>query len=287
MLSQLLERLSLQRCNDFTFSVVVVDNDPEGSARKAVLEQRSKLGLDVTYEVEPKNNIAAARNRALRLATGSMVAFIDDDEIPVKEWLELLRETMRSTGAVAVLAPVEPRYDSEPPAWLVRSGLTHRKRFPTGTELTWKETRTGNVLLRRSALAGDATWFDPDFGVLGGEDVMFFRRFLSGGRRAVWCDEAVAYEWVTGSRITAKWILKRAFLQGYVSFHYAKHEMCFPLRVKILLKSAFAMLCYSGVLLVAAPFGFHVLMRFLVKWTHHVSRGLASLGLAVVTRRPA
>ena len=44
----------------------------------------------MTYAVEPERNIALARNRALSLARGEKLAFIDDDEMASPFWLSTL-----------------------------------------------------------------------------------------------------------------------------------------------------------------------------------------------------
>ena len=80
MLGNLLRKLAVQATEGrFDFSVVIIDNDSKGSAKKTVFEAERELGLDLCYEVEPYQIIPAARNRALRHAKGNFVAIIDDD----------------------------------------------------------------------------------------------------------------------------------------------------------------------------------------------------------------
>ena len=43
--------------------VVVVDNDPEGSAREVATGAAEELGLDLTYVVESNRGLVAVRNR--------------------------------------------------------------------------------------------------------------------------------------------------------------------------------------------------------------------------------
>ena len=89
-------------------TVLVIDNDPEASARPIVERLAGTLrpGL-VRYVHEPKPGIAAARNRALREAASSaLLVFIDDDEVPSERWLEQLVDLQRSSGAAAVVGPV-------------------------------------------------------------------------------------------------------------------------------------------------------------------------------------
>ena len=52
----------------------------------------------ISYDVEPEQNIALARNRAIGNASGEYVALIDDDEFPDKQWLLTLYEAIDRYG---------------------------------------------------------------------------------------------------------------------------------------------------------------------------------------------
>jgi succinoglycan biosynthesis protein ExoM len=83
-----LNSLASQRTGGvFTYSVVVADNDAMQSAQPVVAAFSSQSALPVTYCIEPQQNIALARNRAIEHADGDFVVFIDDDEFPTEGWL--------------------------------------------------------------------------------------------------------------------------------------------------------------------------------------------------------
>ena len=87
-LAYLLERLSAVDTGDlFTYSIVVVDNDRSRSAEPVVASFEEVSSLYVQYLVEPRQNIALARNMAVRTGRGEFIAFIDDDEYPAEDWL--------------------------------------------------------------------------------------------------------------------------------------------------------------------------------------------------------
>src|SRR5882672_5269533 len=74
LLGKLLRELTAQETRDrFTYSVVVSDNDRQESAREAVQSFQKESALEVKYCVEPEQNIALARNRALANARGEFV----------------------------------------------------------------------------------------------------------------------------------------------------------------------------------------------------------------------
>jgi len=140
----------------FTYSAVVVDNDPAESARTVA---GSAEGIDVEYRVQPRQGIAVARNTAIANARGEYVAFLDDDEYPIREWLRALFETLGRHDADGALGPVKPYYDESAPRWVMKGGFYVRPSYPTGFVIDWKKGRTGNVLLKSELFTGEAEIF--------------------------------------------------------------------------------------------------------------------------------
>jgi glycosyltransferase involved in cell wall biosynthesis len=279
MLDHLLHELEQQRTDHlFTHGVVVADNDVAESAAPIVRSFASTSSLPVTYCVEAEPNIARARNLALAHAHGDFVAFIDDDEFPVRDWLYRLWQTRTASNADAVLGPVVPHFDHEPPQWLKKGRFFDRPRYPTGRRLAWTEARSGNVLFARGVLADLDPPFRPQFATAG-EDIDFFRRIAQQGRVFVWCDEAVAFEHVPSSRCTRRHLFRRAALRGS---NFPKHP---TRRLRNALKSLIAVPCYTLALPVLGLAGQHLLIAYLVKILEHGSRLLAYAGLPLVTQR--
>ena len=91
LLNRLLQALEEQETDAlFTFSIVVADNDEARSAEAAVAEFAANTTIAVKYCVQPQQNISLTRNKAIENATGDYIAFIDDDEFPIKRWLVTL-----------------------------------------------------------------------------------------------------------------------------------------------------------------------------------------------------
>src|SRR6478736_3671995 len=196
MLRRLLEAVGQQRVETgLTFSIVVVDNDETRSAEAVAVDFARTTSIPVSYHCETRRNIAFARNLTIAHASGDFIAFIDDDEFPVRDWLSLLFKTCQGQKVAGVLGPVRPHFDQPPPAWILQGRFCERPEYPTGTVMSWKECRTGNVLFRKNILPSDAPPFSPQFGN-GGEDVDFFMRMSALGHVFVWCNEAIAYETV-------------------------------------------------------------------------------------------
>lgn len=211
-LSQLLPDLDAQIENTQRrdIEIVVVDNDPEASARQLVTGSASPR---TRYVHEPAPGIAHARNRALdETSNARLLIFIDDDERPSETWLSSLLETHRRTGAAAVVGPVHPDYEVEPDPWIVAGGFFVRKQFPSGTKMP--AAGTGNLLLDLADVRRLHLRFDERFGLTGGSDTLFTRALLRGGGDIIWCAEASVLDKVPVARLSRRWVLQRAYRSG-------------------------------------------------------------------------
>jgi succinoglycan biosynthesis protein ExoM len=286
LLPRLFEKLAaLKLPENVSLSVAIVDNDAAGSARDIVAQLAQKYNLATDYEIETERNFALVRNRIVRLAKGDFIAFIDDDEVPVANWLTFLLDTMQHYDADGVLGPVRPYFDETPPTWLVKSHLCDRPVHPTGMQMRWNQCRSGNVLLKKNIFDEKKILFDARYAT-GGEDVDFFKRADAAGCKFFWCEEAAAYELVPPDRLKKSYYLKRALLQGTISLKYADGKNSLPGRIKMFLKALVATTIYT----IALPFllligGMPLFMRYLVKNCHHFSRALALLGVKTVRSR--
>jgi succinoglycan biosynthesis protein ExoM len=272
LLARLLSMLEVQQTDGrFSFSLVVIDNDASGSAEGVVEEFQGVSNLKVCYSIEPIQSISLARNRAVRLAKGQFLAFIDDDELPPKDWLLALFNGCLKFNADGVLGPVKPRFENPPPDWVVRGGFYDRPSYPTGFFIDWRKGRTGNVLLKMEVFNGIGEPFDPKF--VTGEDQDFFRRVIERGHRFVWCEEALAYETVPSIRWSRSFMLRRALLRGKISIRHC------GLSGLDVLKSFLAVPAYCAFLPFTLISGEHAFMKYLVKICDHTGRILAVLKL--------
>ena len=272
LLARLLAGLaSLETKGEFTYSVVVADNDGSRSAEIAVSRAGRQSPVPLVYCAEPRQSIALARNRAVSAAVGDFIAFIDDDELPGSHWLlDLLRCCVRFDVA-GVLGPVEPHFHECAPDWVKDGPFYRRRRHATGFRIGWQESRTGNVLFRRAILEGLPEPFRAEF--RSGEDQDFFRRMMAAGHEFRWCDEAVVYEHVPPARWRRKVMLKRALLRGLTA---RLHPTC---GVRSVLKSVAAVCIYVSALPVLVALGQRRFMTVLVRLCDHLGKLLGVVGI--------
>jgi succinoglycan biosynthesis protein ExoM len=193
--------------------LVVVDNDPRGSAKGDVEESRKYLPWEVSYTVESRHGIPHARNTAIHVAEGCEVfAFIDDDEAASPGWLKGLLKVHERFGAELVAGPVLPAFEGTAPEWLRKSQLFDRSRRPTGTPLPF--AGTGNLLIDASVIRAFGEPFDARLATIGGSDTLFTMQAVKSGFSLVWSDDALVTEWLPSERATLQWLVRRAFRGG-------------------------------------------------------------------------
>jgi succinoglycan biosynthesis protein ExoM len=272
LLRRLLRELVAQdTAGAFTYSIVVADNDQLESAKGVVEEMSATSAIPFKYCVEPRQNIALTRNKAVEQSEGDYIAFFDDDQFPTRRWLLTLLEACQRYRADGVLGPVKPHFDEEPPRWIIKGKFYERATYPTGFVIDGEKGRTGNVLLRRGIFAVGESWFRSEFRT--GEDQDFFTRMIEKGYVFVWCEEAVGYEVVPPIRWKRKFMLRRALLRGASSSLHAKSDAL------DLAKSVLAVPVYTAALPFALLLGQHRFMTVLIKLFDHLAKLLASVGI--------
>jgi GT2 family glycosyltransferase len=212
-LQRLLEALASASLSDEapTVDVVVVDNDPEGSARAICEHARQWLPFDLHYVIEKRRGIPQARNTALGVAVpfADFVVFTDDDVEPAPGWLPELLRVQGLCRADVVAGPNPPRFLVEPPRWVLEGHFFDGQQRSTGDLVDTAATH--NVLVRCEVFKQMDYLFDERFALHGCTDTEFFRRVGRAGYRMVWAQDALAYECISASRMTLPWLLQRAY----------------------------------------------------------------------------
>ena len=185
--------------------VLVVDNNPDGSAAPAVAAIDAEFDVAVRHTHEPTPGIVAARNRALTEAAGDVLVFMDDDEVALPGWPDGLLAVMDRTGAAMVGGPVQTEFVSEPPAWVIEGEFFQKENHADGSTVTWAST--SNVAIDLDKIRTIDLWFDDRYP--HGEDAMFSRLVATHGLGLRWSSTAVVKEFVEADRTTVKWCRNR------------------------------------------------------------------------------
>lgn len=100
---------TLFRCSEQPDEVIVVDNRPTGSTLREGLRQQGIASLAQIAD-EPTPGLSTARNAGLHVASGDIVAFLDDDVIVDPDWLRAIRQTFHQEPetTACVTGPILP-----------------------------------------------------------------------------------------------------------------------------------------------------------------------------------
>ena len=202
--------------------VVVVDGTDEVYGR--VVEDYGEYGNVVLHCNEENTGLLDSRNTGAKLASGDVVAFIDDDAVADETWVRELVRGYREQGALAVGGKMvgdwvagEPAFLPQEFYWLV--GVTHRG-FADGAGWV-RNTFGSNISFKRDVFL-ELEGFDTEIGgrkgdanLQGGETELCARLASDYGEQVWYNPDAIVAHKVFDYRTELGWLLDRAFWQGY------------------------------------------------------------------------
>jgi len=183
----------------------------------------------VITALDENRGLLEARNHGAAVASGDVVAFIDDDAIADPEWVAELVESYEQRDVPAVGGKMVPEWVAGKPEflpeefyWLV--GVTHCGFGPDGDREAAGEVRNtfgSNISFRRDVFL-ELGGFDPEIGgrqgdanLQGGETELSVRLQQEFGQSVWYNPQAEVAHKVFNYRTDPKWLLDRAFWQGY------------------------------------------------------------------------
>jgi len=194
--------------------IVVVDNDPAGTAAATVAQLAAASPCPLIYRHEPRPGVATARNAGLAMTDAPLIAFLDDDETASAGWLSALLAGLEQTGADVVFGPIAgrvPEGTDWPTPYLERF---FGREGPERTQRIDHAYGCGNSLMVRAAALPGPAPFDAAADQSGGEDDALFASLKARGGRFGWVADAWVEEFASPHRATMRYALSRAFAYG-------------------------------------------------------------------------
>lgn len=192
LLSALIE-VAVATQNRARIGVVVVDDNPDRRAETVVADFKESFDLGILYRASGKANISIARNLAVNsaLEVADWVAMIDDDCEPEPMWLCSYLDVLETTGADCATGPMNLRVPKGSPRWLHDQPFFDDVRFDIEDRAQMALAATNNSIIRATFLRDHPDIrFDPQFGKLGGEDMVFYRTANEAGLKIRFAQKA-------------------------------------------------------------------------------------------------
>lgn len=275
-----LRSVALQSHRAEEWECIVVDNNSKDNTRAVVEKFISEHAtLNIRYKFVEEQGLSFARNGGIREAKGDIVAFIDDDERIVADFVsayislfDLHPDAMSAGGEIIAEYPTGrprwmSRYTEEPIANPMSFGQ-HIRLFPEG-----RIPGGGNMAVRRKAL-DIVGLFDTSLGrtgksLTGGEESDLFERMAEHEMACYYVPRAVMYHIIPSEKLTLDYFKRLNFNNGRSQLRRAElHHRTPMLYIKECAKwVATLLLC-----LVHRP----AQSRYLLTMRYQISRGIFS-----------
>jgi len=226
--------LGLLKQSDANFEVIIIENGHCSLYTHRVIGD-FVAQLNIRYLYDPTPGANRARNLGARLASAPLLAFIDDDCVPDRNWVETLcHDTALIHQHSVVGGKVALNFSETPPGWFtgvfVRSlsavdlGARHRPLHE------WEYIVSANMAMSKQTfqLAGG---FDQGIGIkgrseaqLGNDEIEFIRRFVRGGGKLIYNPNMCVTHLVPAERVSPQRIALRRYGQGLSDIALAVRE---------------------------------------------------------------
>lgn len=218
--TQAVDSVLSQTYEDLEVVVVVDGNDELASHVEDDYGTRDDL---VIHANDENVGLLKSRNTGAEVASGDVVAFMDDDAVADERWIEELVDIYDEHDVEAAGGRMTPIWVSGRPSflpeefyWLV--GVTHRG---FGDEGEVRNTFGSNISFRRDAFR-ELGGFDTQIGgrkgdknLQGGETELCARLRSELGGSLYYNPDAEVGHKVFEYRTSFAWLIRRAFWQGY------------------------------------------------------------------------
>jgi glucosyl-dolichyl phosphate glucuronosyltransferase len=201
--------------------VLVVDGN-DAVFERACASYGDREGVVIRCN-DANRGISYSRTRGAEIATGDIVAFIDDDGVAEPDWIEELARVYEETDAIAVGGHARPDWVAEKPDffpaefyWLV--GCDERGMGEHMDEL--RNTYGSNISFRRNvflAVGGydENTGRKGDRHIQAHEAPVCIRMADKYGKGVIYNTDAVVNHKLFEYRGDFRWLVFRSFWQGY------------------------------------------------------------------------
>lgn len=222
-LTKALDSLDRQTLPKSRYEVLLVDNcSSDGTNELATRRMAETPNLRYLYEAEL--GLSAARNRGLKEARSTFIAFLDDDAIADPDWLEwtirVCEEHLDDLGFLG--GKVRPIWEAERPDWLSDELLPFLSMTDLGDEPIEVNGSSGLVganMTFKTQVLRNVGGFPTGLGrrgkkLLSNEEIQLKRRLEKLGLKSLYHPKVCVSHHAIASRLTKEWYRRRVYWQG-------------------------------------------------------------------------
>ena len=168
-----------------SIEINIIDNNSTDNTKGYISEIKKKYP-EVNYYVEHKQGISFARNLSFEVCKGMFLAFVDDDAVINKNWLEaLLNELKNQNENIIYGGPIYPNFESNPEDWIDKDYFIRKFKDTDGFlgTIKSKEGFSGGNMCIAKNLFLKSEKFNTEIGMTGGnlglgEEPDFFYKLI-------------------------------------------------------------------------------------------------------------
>ncbi len=220
--------------------LIVVDNASTDNTNTVIqgFSDNGKIPLKNLFE--PKLGKTHALNKAINNASGDVLAFIDDDHIVGKGYLNAIYKTEKENPTYNLFCGrILPNWDGTEPQWVHDNTIYPIRPSPipcfdlgdTRAEITIERKGVfmpgaGNLIIRKNIFQWFG-YFSEQLGprghnLAGGEDIEFIERALKKGERLLYIPEALQYHQIDKSRLTLFYLIQKAYYRSIAAYAFSE-----------------------------------------------------------------
>ena len=209
-----LESLEFQELpENFSWEIVVVDNNSIDDTPEKVREFAENSELIVRYVKEKIQGLSHARNKGVAEARGRYLYFIDDDEIADKHLVGEIYDTFETYKCDCVGGRIYLKCEDEMPQWLTKDlwgFLTYLNYGDNAFQLDEQRYPFGGNMAFSRAVFRRIGLFNVNMGrkgdqLFGGEEFDLFQRLLASGGKGIYQPKAIVYHVTKKPRLQKKY----------------------------------------------------------------------------------
>ncbi len=177
---------------DVPIELIVLDNNSSDDTSYVVEEFQNEFSsISLVYYLEKQQGLSYSRNRAIQIAKGKFIAFLDDDAVVNKNWLTSLLHGINNIDAQVFGGPIYPRFEISCPNWIDSNYFIRKFKKKNGYLYGLSEIKGfagGNVCFKKDVF-DQIGYFDTSIGMIGntlglGEETDLFARLYDSSYSA-------------------------------------------------------------------------------------------------------